>query len=313
MNLQRVTKVSVLAVAFIWASYSISSHAMALSTGVKAASLSSTSQTVSATTIDTQNGDDHYAGLPKAVANSVQSVVAVQRITSNTAKNNAVVASGVILNNHQVLTAGHATTNTNGNIVCTNTSVNTQGYATSAAASAVAVTSASALHSENADLAVLGVADDQNYQNLPKVTIATVLPKTGDIVYFINYQPQSDGTIRDPLAKDSTAAPVIFSATVVSRDSQGLVIAAGGGTSYGHGQSETLLRKGASGGAIVNGNGELVGLSVSSDSLDANRNSAYIGTNYNVSLPEGLYQIVNGQMLSMQLLTRLQTNMSFCK
>ncbi len=309
MNIRRVTKVSLLAIAFVWAGYSISSDAFALGGGTGNFSASS-GVTAKSSIDDTQSVENAYAGLPTGVAKSVQSVVAVQRITSTSATNNAVVASGVILNNHQVLTAGHAT-DSNGAMICARTTVEAPGYLTAAAASSNPVIEASAMHSTTADLAILSVDANQNYKNLPAMAVATSLPAVGETVYFINYQPQADGTIRSPLSR-TTGDPVIFSGTVVGRDSQGIQIAAGGGTSYGHGQTETLLRKGASGGAIVNKNGELVGLSVSSDSLDANRTPAYIGTNFGVSMPQGLYQIVNAQTLSSQLLTKLQTTMAAC-
>lgn len=305
MNLRRVTQVSVIIAALSWAGYSVSSHVQALSD-------SDTRNAAHITATDSQNIEEDYAGLPEGVTRSVKSVVAVQRITSSAATDNAVIASGVILNHHQVLTAGHATSNGSGALSCTDTTVNAPGFATPAEASANPVTFASALHSDNADLAVMTVNADQNYKNLPQISVASALPKPGDTVYFINYQPQADGTIRDPLSKTNDS-PVVFSGTVVGSDSQGLQIAAGGGISYGHGQAETLLRKGASGGAIVNRDGDLVGLSVSSQSLAANRTPQYIGTNFGIALPDGKYQIVNAQTVSQQLLTKLQSNMTACQ
>jgi hypothetical protein len=308
MNIQRVTKITILVTAFVWAGYSITSNAQALG----ASDLSSLKTPINATSASSTQNVEEYADLPSGVARSVQSVVAVQRIISNAPTNNAVVASGVILNDHQVLTAGHTEETDDGALSCVNTTVNAPGYVTAAAASSNPVTYASALHNASADLAVMTIKADQNYRNLPAMTLASQQPKVGDIVYFINYQPQDDGTIRDPLSHTS-GDPVIFSGTVIGHDNQGLQIAAGGGTSYGHGKSETLLRKGASGGAIVNSDGALVGLSVSSDSLEANRTPQYIGTNFGISMPEGKYQIVSAQTLDTHLLTKLQSNMTVCK
>jgi hypothetical protein len=299
MNVRRVIQVSLIAAALAWGGYSLTFHAQALND-------------VNSVSHASSDVEDEYADLPKGVARSVQSIVAVQRITSTVAEDNAIVASGVILNDHQVLTAGHTASNSKGALSCAGTRVNAQGFLSSSAASSNPVSYASALHSGAADMAVLTVEPDENYQSLPAISVASVLPKPGDVVYFINYQPQADGTIRDPLSA-GVGGPVIFSGIVIGHDAQGLQIATGGGTSYGHGQPETVLRKGASGGAIVNGNGELVGLSVSSQSLAANRTPQYIGTNYGITVPEGKYQIANAQTVSLQLLTKLQSNMSACK
>ncbi len=292
-----------------WAVYTFNAPTRSSGAQRSAPTLALTNGT--AITTPTVIADERYNGLPAGVVRSIKSVVAVQRITNSNSWNNAVVASGVILSDHQILTAGHTTQN-NGVTSCAQTRIDTPGLLTPAAASSYSVVSASATHTESTDLAVMAISADKNFRVLPAIVLATKLPLPGDSVYFINYQPKSDGTIRDPLSRTS-GVPAVFNGTVIGGDAQGLVIAAGAGTSYGLGERENLLRKGASGGAIVNDKGELVGLSVSSDSLDANRSAQYIGANYGISLPDRLYQVVNGQIIDRTLLGRLQSSMTSCK
>jgi len=254
--------------------------------------------------------ESEYPDLPQAVAKSIQSVVSLQRLTASGSRNGW-VASGVILNNHQVLTAGHATDDGGKSLSCSNISVAVPGFMTAAAASRLPATYGSAEYGETVDAALLSVKADTNFRNLPAVTLASAPPKAGDTVFFINYEPRADGTLRNPLAEDSND-PAVFSGVVIGTGKHGLAVATGAGQSYGHGDPETMLRKGASGGAVVNARGELVGLSVSSESLQANRSADYIALNYGVRLPAHQYQVGNVQLLDSTLLTRLQSSLTSC-
>ncbi len=92
----------------------------------------------------------------------------------------------------------------------------------------------------------------------------------------------------------------------------GLAIAAGGGKSFGLGEADVMLRKGASGGAVVNAKGELLGLSVSSQSLAADRSASSLLKQYGVDLSAGNYQVVYMQKVSKQLVERLRSGMVSC-
>lgn len=254
--------------------------------------------------------ESEYPDLPQPVAKSIQSVVSLQRLTAS-GSHSGWVASGVILNDRQVLTAGHATDDGGKSLSCANMSVAVPGFMTAAAASRLPALFGSAEYGESVDLALLTVKADANFRNLPPVTLASARPKAGDTVFFINYQPKADGTARNPLAEDEDD-PAVFSGVVIGTEKHGLAVATGGGQSYGHGDPETMLRKGASGGAVVNAQGELIGLSVSSESLQANRSAAYISHMYGIQLPARQYQVGNVQTIDSSILTRLQSSLTSC-
>jgi hypothetical protein len=294
----RALQIAVIVGSLSWVGYSVSTDVRALGSGNTAIS-------------EGKTFEEQYPELPPEVAKSIQSVVALQRLAAGKDSDIGMVASGVILNDHQVLTAGHATDTGSEVLSCNNISIDAPGFLTPASASRIAATYGSAMHSNNTDLAMLSIKSDANFKRLPAVSIASDPPSAGDTVFFINYQPKADGQLRSPM-NAGASDPVIFSGIVLGSTPHGLAIATGGGESFGHGDPDNLLRKGASGGAVVNAKGELVGLSVSSDSLQAKRSAEYIAYQYNVQLPKQLYQIANAQTLNTQNLTELQSDMATC-
>jgi hypothetical protein len=250
-----------------------------------------------------------YPDLPKAVANAVTSVVAVQRVTG--VADTGITASGVILNTSQVLTAGHTVDDGSGNLACSQAVVQAPGLLSVSAASSNQVTYGALRHTSDVDLAILSVLADSNFRALPKVTLVQNPPHKGDTVYFVNFQPRADGKLRSPTDADNHD-PVIFSGTVLGQSPDGLAVATGQGRSYGLGEATNMLRKGASGGAVFDGAGHLVGLSVSTDSLQADRSPAEIYTKYGVSLPSGQYQVAQIQQLDTQTVTSIQSAITPC-
>lgn len=253
-----------------------------------------------------------YPGLPIEVARSIRSVVATQRIADE-ATGQGSVASGVIINGQQILTAGHVVER-DGSVACSNTSVVTAGLVTSATISNDPVTHVSVKHDKTTDVAVLTLRASSNFGGLPDVKISDNQLTVGETVYFINYQPTADGKVRSPASTDvASTTPVVFSGTVVKDAAGRTTIATGNGKSFGAGASDNLVRKGASGGAIVNSRGELVGLSVASESLTADHSAASIKKEFGVSLSaNSTYQIAYMQPISQGLVKGLQSMTVSC-
>lgn len=263
-----------------------------------------------------QDMETQYPDLPPSVARSISSVVATQQILDEGTQQ-GVVASAVIINDLQVLTAAH-NINRNGRLACGNSSVVTPGMLTTAAASKDAVTHASAKYDKKNDLAVLTVQPSANFRDLPDIQIADRLPEVGDTVYFINFQPTAEGKVRSPAAAASDnpandySKPAVFSGIVLGKKANGIAVATGHGKSYGLGVADNLVRKGASGGAIVNVRGELVGLSVSSESLQTNRSAASLTSEFKLSLPQGRYQIAYMQPVGKAAIEGIQNTTASC-
>lgn len=257
-----------------------------------------------------------YPGLPPAVARAIPSVVATQQVIDH-ANQRGQVASGVIVDGQRVLTAGH-NIKQGRELACADTEIISAGAMTSAAASSQAVTHASLRYGDKTDIALVSVQGSQNYDALPAIAIANRQPQAGDTVYFINFQPTADGAMRSPAlqansdpAKDYSK-PAVFSGTVLGASSNGLAIATGQGKSYGKGAGDVLVRKGASGGAVVDKYGRLVGLSVSSESLNADRSAASLARDYRVRLADGHYQVAYMQAVGKSDIRKLGSGMVSC-
>lgn len=260
---------------------------------------------------------EKYPGLPVAVARTVNSVVATQRIT-DAADNQGEVASGVIVDDDQVLTAAHTVRADNGTVTCTNMTVAATGLLTGATASRDPVKFASSNKYGTADLAILAVDGGANFRSLPKATLAKSAPEVGETVYFINFEPTVDGKIRAPTSQASGdpntdySKPAIFSGTIASVGKDDIVVATGAGVSYGLGVKDVVVRKGASGGAVINNKGRLVGVSVSSDSLETDATAASIAKEYGQKLPDHQYQIAHIEPVSEKILASLGTSLTSC-
>lgn len=260
--------------------------------------------------------EDQYPDLPVEVARSIHSVIATQQLLNDATKQGQ-VASGVVINDHQIVTAGH-TIGGDGQILCANTSVLASGLVSKAMASNDPVTHAAFRYTPDTDLAVMTVRAGDNFRSLPDIRLARVTPKKGETVYFINFQPTADGHVRNPSADSKPGTvdytkPAIFSGVVAERERDRVVIATGYSKSYGLGATDNMVRKGASGGAIVNVRGELVGLSVASESLQANHSAASLAAKYGVSVPSNFsYQLAYMQPVNSALINDLQTTTISC-
>lgn len=258
---------------------------------------------------------DEYVDLPPPVSQAVPGVVALQRITDDVATHgnaySAEVASAVIISDKEALTAGHSLMSNN-SLVCSNTILAAPGAQNSRNASRETVTGASALHNQRQDIGLVTVEPSSNFQQLARLQVSTAVPKTGDLVYFVNFQPTADGKTRSPLLAGDVARPAVFSGSFVVIKDGNLVIATGQGQNYGLGVADTLVRKGASGGAVLDAKGRLIGLSVTSDSLRADQSAASIMRDYHVKLPPGAYQLAFAQRVSDQLVAQLRASQAPC-
>ncbi|HSD55703.1 MAG TPA: trypsin-like peptidase domain-containing protein [Candidatus Saccharimonadales bacterium] len=93
-------------------------------------------------------------------------------------------------------------------------------------------------------------------------TFIPLLPKVsldpGEVLFTANYEPTAEGNIRSPQNRDELQDPAIYNMMVLGEDAtSGLIAVLERGKSYGT-MEENRSRKGASGGAVVNPNGELV-------------------------------------------------------
>jgi hypothetical protein len=302
---RHAAQITAILACLVWGGYQITDRALAQS-----------NYTPMVVTETDQELASAYPGVPVKVARSIRSVIATQQIT-NQATKQGLIASGVIINGQQVLTAGHNVQADDG-LACSQTKVIAPGLLSNATASQDAVTHASVRYGKSEDMAVLTVQSSENFSSLPAVTLASRQPETGDTVYFINYQPTADGKIRSPGVQVTSnpatdySKPAVFSGIVLGSTKNGLAIATGHGQSFGNGAPDTMLRKGASGGAIVNTKGELVGLSVSSESLLANKTSAAIRKEFGIQLSEQRYQIAYMQAVGKLTVDQLRSSMISC-
>jgi hypothetical protein len=257
-----------------------------------------------------------YPGLPVAVARAERSVVATRQMLKSDAVK-AIIASGVIINGNQVATAGHNVEDSS-SIGCKNFQVITPGVFEDSGANKDPVIGVSFNHAKSTDVAVLTVQTGVNFQSLPPVRIASRPPSAGQTVYFINYQPTAEGKLRSPSVKPSLdsrqdySRPAIFAGTVVGTSPNGVAIVTGYGKSLGRGAPDVMVRKGASGGAVVNSDGELVGLSVSSESLQADLSSGTVYQMFGYEPPDGKYQLAYMQPVNPAILGRLQSSTISC-
>lgn len=83
--------------------------------------------------------------------------------------------------------------------------------------------------------------------------------KIGEKLFFINYEPTADGSIRYP----NTGGPAVFGGVYLGKTDYGDYEILSGLKSYGA-VKDTVARPGASGGAVFTADGTLVGLSVKS-------------------------------------------------
>lgn len=144
-----------------------------------------------------------------------------------------------------------------------------------------------------ADMAIIKAPDItgslKDNTDQPVARVAQSQPKTGEAVYFINYQPTPDGMYRSASQSEASnlnriagslppkflSKPAVYGGVVLnSRDEHGSMIIVYGGKSYTH-TNDTYARQGASGGMIVNQQGEVVAISVGSAQFSNKQTAVY--------------------------------------
>ena len=126
------------------------------------------------------------------------------------------------------------------------------------------------------------------------ISLAAHTPKPGTKVLLANYQELPDGNPRDITTKKGYS-PALFDGTVVGTFKHKIVIATGGGDSYGP-VDDFVTRGGSSGGAAVVADakssdyGKLAGLTI--ETLLAPKTAQQISADYGYSgMPDGSYAV----------------------
>lgn len=125
-----------------------------------------------------------------------------------------------------------------------------------------------------ADMAIFNTSADSDQASQPIVEVAPHQPTVGDPVYFINFQPTDDGRSRSASQEQvwesggsisdlaTLTKPAIYGGIVVSIQDGNVFILTGGKSYVPLGDS--YMRRGASGGMVVNQQGQVVAESVAS-------------------------------------------------
>lgn len=199
--------------------------------------------------------------LPGAVAEQLPNTIAIKKMSQislgyyqNTYTG---ICSGVKVGTNDYLSAGH----------CDEDPANKYGYSSPCTDTTVAVAS-------GAELPVDATSDsyipsiDQNDTMLLHSSGSSPAPETpvhfadsnyitpGTQLYVVNFEPTAGGTLRSPASGNE---PVVFGAVALGTRPDGLVEVVDGIKSYSS-DGETVVRQGASGGPVFDGNGHLVGL-----------------------------------------------------
>lgn len=104
------------------------------------------------------------------------------------------------------------------------------------------------------DKAVIITEPGEKHEAVPLLPKVSLNP--GDVLFTANYEPKENGDERSPTSEDNPD-PAIYNMMVLGRSSSGLTAVLERGNSYGK-SHDNRTRKGASGGLVVNSNGELV-------------------------------------------------------
>ena len=105
---------------------------------------------------------------------------------------------------------------------------------------------------------VITNSDGVNHAAAQLVSQSVMNP--GDVLFALTYQPEADGTQRNPGNADDTKYPAEYSAMVLGKDPMtGLIAALERGPSLGK-TEDNQSRSGASGGEIVDPSGRIVGI-----------------------------------------------------
>lgn len=264
--------------------------------------------------------------LPDAVAAQLETVVHIaiskekERFIgdgfSTSLFDNHSYLSGVKIGPNLVLTAGHALRDTNGNL---NTTVNCGDlYITgSTDASGLSGYRANTVTSEVSsfnerdsvpDIALLVTGAFSGFDDLKSAQISPLPPRIGDVVYFVNFQPDSLGNERDPgVYENRLNRPAVFPGIVVGTTKTGALQVITGLVSYSQGEPDTRARRGASGGAVFNEFGELVAISsrVSNLLQTASQIAELFGVEINYPLSDARFELDEPQPIPPGLIAGL--------
>jgi lipoate-protein ligase A len=105
--------------------------------------------------------------------------------------------------------------------------------------------------------------------------------------------------------------PAIFRGVILGYNQNGYSIATNI-DAHTNSAADTILRKGGSGGAVLNTDGQLIALSVSINSLSPDSSADNLASAYHVRLPKGNYQLAKAQMVDRSTVDSLQTSLTRC-
>jgi len=213
-----------------------------------------------------------------------------------------VTLSGVKIGPRHILTAGHAFRNQNGSIFPQATCIDNaviQGYSSNGhliESKAKKIASSYNIKDSVADVALIETVNPIN--ELPSFSLSDTPIISGEGLYFINYEPTSYGAPRYPTQYERLLRyPAMFGGIALPTTSTSIphdTLVQLGLKSYGR-VPDSRIRQGASGGAVADRNGFLVGIS---DDESNNGDYAYV-------------QPVTQNLLR-ALYTKLQTNPDAC-
>jgi hypothetical protein len=201
--------------------------------------------------------------LPPAVAVMQHAIVQIHNDADN------VTLSGVVLDSHHVLTAGHGFRGISGGLLplagCKGETVITGRDAKGNKIDDLSAKIVSAYTQNNysiPDVCLIETQGSLEALTYPRPVLPSPQPvKNGNPLFFINYERTFNNFVRDPYSDTlEIYDPAIFGG--IAFDTWNGDITVKLGKNYGDGIPDTKIRGGASGGAVFDEKGYLVGISV---------------------------------------------------